>query len=287
MKLSAFWRGVRFCNRGMSVALVVIGHVGQEVVRTASAVSRHMGGSALYAAAGARLAGAEVGIVTRVADSSIAKRLAAIGVDLAGVVPADGEDSQFWITYSSDFQDRRVEAALGVCEGLSPSDIPLSYYHSRHFYIATNQPARQLQFLNHLRTIAAATISVECFDGYLSKDPSTVMEVLEHSDLFFASEVEAETIEKHRKLSIPHITRLAAKGALYSSPHYRTQVSAPPVPLVDPTGAGDLFSGVYLGSRARGASIRRSLAYACFRASQKVTGFGLSAFPLTELSAGD
>jgi len=75
------------------------------------------------------------------------------------------------------------------------------------------------------------------------------------------------------------VTRAAQGCTVYQNGAWAFDAPAPAVPVVDATGAGDVFAGVFLTLLARTGDARRAAEQACYLASMSVTRVGLAGLP--------
>lgn len=114
-------------------------------------------------------------------------------------------------------------------------------------------------------------------------EPAAAMRMLPWTDLLFVNELEARTLceaagAELEDLGIPHIVvTLGAEGARYLSHDYRTRVPALPAKVVDTTGAGDTFTGVFLAALAREMPIDRAMLRAAAASALQVSKKGAAA----------
>ena len=110
-----------------------------------------------------------------------------------------------------------------------------------------------------------------------------MVECLNSCDMYFANSIEAEMLRSLPvNIAIPKVIMLGAMGAIYLE--HNTLICAPALALdaLDPTGAGDVLSGTFLGLRAAGQDVQTALKKtACVMASRKTTGYGLDALLAT------
>lgn len=257
-----------------ALALAVIGHAGTEHVRTPHAIQRSLGGAAYYVALGARCMGAQVGIVSRVGRDYPLRDLQRLGVDTTGVHVADGETSHFQIDYLPDFDSRHVQIALGVGADIRGEDFPKAYGPAPFVHVGTNLPENQLAIIHGMRHRVKGLIAVDCFDQFIREDPMAVVACIAEADLYFVNEAEAALLKGVSLPIKPHVIKRGAQGAEYIDTTRRVVVSAPVVPLVDPTGAGDIFAGAFLAGIALGMPMPDIMRMACGHASRSVTAFG-------------
>jgi ribokinase len=271
-------------NLQMDIDIVVIGHFGTEKVITPFGEAQVLGGAAYYSAIAARMLGANVGAVTTVGRDYPIDQISSLDIDTRGINVVDARSTHFNISYLPTFNDRNVEVIHGAGSIIKVDDLPANYIKASYFHIATNLPRNQQEIMLSLRKAGCKYITVECFDKFIIAEPDRVCEILNLSNLFFASEKEEELLRKLPINSdIPRIIKRSSRGAEYISPTYRVSVPAPKAILVDPTGAGDVLAGCFLGGLALGYTIEMALRKACEMATHKVESYGIEALIETYL----
>jgi ribokinase len=75
------------------------------------------------------------------------------------------------------------------------------------------------------------------------------------------------------------VVKLGADGALWTDGRYVVRGAAPPVEVVDSTGAGDAFAAGWLDARAGGAGVEEALVAACATGAAAVTRRGARPAP--------
>jgi sugar/nucleoside kinase (ribokinase family) len=261
----------------MTVDVVIVGHVGTETIRTPWGEASGLGGAAYHAAVGASRAGASAGVVSRVGAGYPVGEVSALGVDTTGLRVIDGPGSRFDIHYLPTLSDRAVSFSLGVGADLSVGDFPGAYRSTKLIHVATNLPETQLAMIRALRALTDAILTVDCFDQFIASDPATVRQVLRECDLYFANEDEQRLIDELGPIHTAHVVKRGAGGAEFHDEDHRiARVPAPRAEVVDPTGAGDVFAGAFLGYRARGLDVPSAMEGACRLAARSVEGFGSS-----------
>ncbi|MCZ7589653.1 MAG: carbohydrate kinase family protein [Gaiella sp.] len=229
------------------------------------------GGGVFHAARAAVRIGADVGVATRCAPADRTVALAPLEALGIPVTCADArETTRFSFHYEGDHRVMEVDAvgdpwteddvagwaAPVVAEarwvlvaGLLRSHFPLTTVEA-----LARDRRRLLLDAQGLVRLART--------GPLVRDASVDRRVLEHVAVLKANENEARILagglerEALRALGVPEVVlTLGSRGALVVEPERATPIAPHPLPEgVDPTGAGDAFSLVYLDGRARDLS---------------------------------
>lgn len=211
-------------------------------------------------------------------------RLAALGVDTAGVATVDqptghaiicidktGENQILLYPGANRAVSRSVLAALS--EGM-PGDW-LMLQNETNLLVEAASAARK-------RGLQVA-VSAAPFD------PSMVREILPFTDLLLLNVVEARQLTQAMgvaltDLPVPQIVvTKGAEGAEWHDLRVRESVSVPAhsVAVVDTTGAGDTFAGYFVAALSQGAPADQALHLATAAAAVKVTRAGTAdAIPL-------
>jgi sugar/nucleoside kinase (ribokinase family) len=267
-----------------------------------------LGGSAIYSALTASLVvpGAirVVGVIgTDFPDASLAD-LRARGVDTEGIERASGRTFRWYGRYSDDLASRTtLDTQLNVFADFSPK-IPLAYRRSPYVLLGNIHPKLQIGVLEQVER--PKLIVADTMNFWIEREQASLSEMLRRIDLLVINEEEA------RQLSgIHNLVKAAADirkrgprmlvikrgefGALLFDGEGIFFVPAYPLEeILDPTGAGDAFSGGlvgYLASMHDGAApstMRRAMIYASVLGSFCVEGIGparLLAIGRSELDA--
>jgi ribokinase len=225
------------------------------------------GGGALFAAAGARVWGAAVGIhACSGADypERYLRQIAAAGVDLRGVTTGPERSLRLWLLEEGEARKQQLPklTAANVAElDAHRGDMPAAYIHARGFHIAPSLPAMQRDMMAMIRARAPeAVIAIDIwtesfFDLAPYRDPSFLAGI----DAFLPSDKEVETLWGRgdparivRDLAVlgPRVVAIkrGSRGSLVYDRNDDTLWEIPPVPVtpVDTTGAGDAYCGGFL-----------------------------------------
>ena len=124
------------------VELVVIGHVSIDTIVFPDGRKIEMpGGAAAAVATSASLAGAKVGLVTKVGEDFPRRWLEKLAqyVDIRGVRILPGKTIHIWVIYKPDGSvESPVE--MGVAERMGETPIPEEYLKAKIFHVAPIPP---------------------------------------------------------------------------------------------------------------------------------------------------
>jgi sugar/nucleoside kinase (ribokinase family) len=290
-------------------ALLVVGSIAFDDLDMPSGEYRDvLGGAATYSSLAASLvtrgAVRVVGIVGNDFPDSHLMELRTRGVDTAGVERAAGRTFRWHGRYSSDLASRTtLDTQLNVFADFSPK-IPAAYRASPLVLLGNIHPALQVGVLGQVerpRLVAADTMNF-----WIEREPSALAELLEHVDLLIINDEEARQLSGIHNLvkAAADIRKRGPKmlvikrgefGALLFDSGGTFFVPAYPLEeVLDPTGAGDSFSGGlmgYLASTGEGVSpstLRKAMVFASALGSFCVEGVGparLLAIGRSELAA--
>ena len=267
----------------MGFDVIVLGHVSIDHIITPGEREKILpGGAAAAVATSAALAGAKVGLVTKVGEDfpeEWLEKLSSI-LDIRGVQVLPGKTIQIYMIYHEDGSvDAPVE--MGVAQEMGETPIPEEYLDSRVFHIAPIPPEEQLKVLKRLegRRISLDFNPTYMEDYRTKKD--LMREIVSRVDVLFPNEREALTITEAETVvdaaEILHewgaklvvITR-GERGVLLYDGDFR-EFEALPIDkeeIVDPTGAGDAFAGGFLAGYSRGKPLEECVRLGLERARE-------------------
>lgn len=269
-----------------------------------------MGGNALYAASGARqcIDPERIGVVTRRGCDypfDVNAALAAAGVGHICVRDVSCEHLIEWLLYEDDGSRRSLarNASLRRAGGeaasptsdylerlteLSPSfdDIPKAWRAADVVYLAPQVAPRHIETARHC-TAAGSLVVLDPSPHYARtigaaelRDlfPSVQALLASESDIRAlidtAGGIEAAAKALHAAGFPEVVVKCGAAGAWVQADGVSAQIAAPPVELVDPTGAGDAFGGAYAASRLSSLDPLQATEAASLVGAQTVTNSG-------------
>jgi sugar/nucleoside kinase (ribokinase family) len=273
--------------------VIVVGYLSIDRIATPAAQAEAVpGGAALYAALGARAAGAAVSLVASAgADwpQSWTEALAARGIDVAAVVRRAGPTRRARLDYAADGLRRSAhhdEASWWArTEALAPPDPPRADAAD----VIVAGPMRAARLCGVLDRASGARVVADTSEAFARREAAALRA------LFSALAVFAPSREETRLLaSGPEPARaLAACGTVVVEKRgaeglavYRDAdtppvvVAAPAVIVVDPTGAGDATVGALAAGLARGEDVVAAARGAVAVGARCVTAPGPSALGL-------
>ena len=251
----------------MNIDVVVMGHVSIDRIRFPDGREKILpGGAAAAVATSAALAGAKVGLITKVGTDfprEWLKRLSEV-LDTRGVHILPGRTIRIDVVYHRDGSvDSPVD--VGVAVGMGETPIPGEYTKAKVFHIAPIPPEEQLKALKRLEgKRVSLDFNPTYLEDYLMKR-DLVRKVISRASVIFPNEREAlvMTGEKDVKAAaetlhdwgagLVVITR-GERGVLLYDGDFREFMPLPieEKEIVDPTGAGDAFAGGFLAAYSRG-----------------------------------
>jgi sugar/nucleoside kinase (ribokinase family) len=243
-----------------------------------------VGGSASITACGAARLGVRVSLVGVVGDDTLGRfmldSLDARGVDVGGIRIDPAMPTGVSVILSRG-DDRAILTALGTIGAVRIDDVEVS---ARHVHVSSLglQPelATELPALAEKVHAAGATLSVDP-----NQDPSGTWALdVSVVDVVFPNAAEARALAGVDDVSEAAavlaargplvVVTLGAAGALALDGERLVRASAPPVEVVDSTGAGDSFAAGFLAARLDGASVEHALRLGCACGAASVTALG-------------
>jgi ribokinase len=293
----------------VSVDVVAIGGCTLDVVHAADGSTRgpQLGGSALYAAAGARLWGMRPGIVAFRGTGlppDWDQRLRALGLDTDGLVPVDLPASATEFFY--DDEGRRVQRTLapGAPADLVPylpadtgepirrlrltvEHIPARYRAARGAHLAPMSFPVQRELAAGL---AGAILTLDPYPHVMASVPdddlrallapvAAFLPSLEEARARYPEEPLERLLDRLAALGTAVVVKLGRHGSIAAPPGGGLRyIPAVPVRAVDPTGAGDAFCGGVLAGLVDGRDLLEAVVWGTVSASFAVEGFGFEGF---------
>lgn len=241
------------------------------------------GGQAANFCAWAASLGEHARLVTRVGDDdrgrTLVADLEAAGVEVCAVWAFDPTGA-IAVLVGADGQ-RTMATQRGASIGLSPEDLEELWFHDVHLI---HVPAYSL-FDEPLAAATRAAITVvRDQGGMLAVDLSSAAGLRAYGparmayvlaklkpEVLFATRAEADTlgVPLEQLAQIP-IVKLGASGCSI----FGTEIPAPPVQVIDPTGAGDAFAAAFCVNWLAGATPIEAAERAVSAAAQSVTRAG-------------
>ena len=267
-----------------------------------------LGGSATYSSLAASLVARTgvrvVGIVGGDFPDVHLAELRARGVDTVGVERAAGRTFRWHGRYSSDLASRTtLDTQLNVFADFSPK-IPASYRASSLVLLGNIHPKLQVGVLEQVQR--PKLIAADTMNFWIEREPASLSELLKRIDLLVINDEEARQLSGIHNLvkAAADIRKRGPKmlvikrgefGALLFDAAGAFFVPAYPLEdVLDPTGAGDSFSGGLMGFLASSGgepsphAMRRAMLFASALGSFCVEGVGparLLAIGRSELAA--
>lgn len=275
------------------MSLLVVGSVAYDTIENPHGGEEGvLGGSGTYAGLAASLFAKPgvVGIVGNDFKPEHRKVLTDHGINLTGL-RTDAERKTFhWKgRYYGDLNTRdTVGLELNCLEGYKP-EIPAAFRNYRFLLLANMPPAMQMEAQDQM-TGAPFTVA-DTVDDWIRMYPDDMKQILPRVGVILLNDTESRMLSGCDNLvkagreiqAMGADSVLIKKGEHGSLCFHRDDVrmfpAYPVEHLVDPTGAGDSFSGAFLGQLSREKSIAAArfglaIAYATVVASFAVEAFG-------------
>ena len=274
----------------MGLDLVVLGHVSIDHIRFPGRKETLLpGGGAAAVATSAALAGARVGLVTKVGEDFPKEWLEKLAstLDVRGVQILPGKTIHIYMIYHEDGSvDAPVD--MGVAENMGETPIPEDYLNASIFHVAPIPPEEQLKALKRLE---GKRISLDFNPTYMEdyrEKKDLMREIVSHVEVIFPNEREAMTITGAQSVKeaaetlhewgaeLVVLTR-GEKGVLIYNGEEFSEFPALPIgedEVVDPTGAGDAFAGGFLAGYSKGKPVEECVRLGLERAREVLKKWG-------------
>lgn len=260
---------------------LLVGHVAHDE----TPAGPKLGGTVSYAGSAADALGAHVAIVTSAQRHEVV--LAALPTRAEVHLIEAPQSTVFVNTYVGD---GRRQVLRSRAAPLSLKDIPADWQHARIIHLAPLDDEVDPQLARAFPHAFCATTPqgwMRTWDseGVVSRKPWADAEAL--LPLLNATIFSEEDIQHDQALEAHYaalaqllvVTRAAKGCTVYQKDQPPIDISAPIVQVVDPTGAGDVFTGVFLVMMQRTNDVRHAAEVATRLASFSVTRVGLEGIP--------
>lgn len=278
-------------------SLLIVGSIAFDDLDMPSGEYRSvLGGSATYSSLAASLVTRSgvrvVGIVGEDFPDAHLSELRARGVDTQGVERAAGRTFRWHGRYSTDSASRTtLDTQLNVFAQFAPKI--LDAYRASPFVLLGNiHPELQVSVLEQVRR--PRLVAADTMNFWIEREPAALAEMLRRVDLLIINDEEARELSgihnlvkaaadiRKRGPTMLVIKRGEFGALLFDSSGVFFVPAYPLEDVLDPTGAGDSFSGGLMGylAASRGefspTALRRAMLYAAALGSFCVEGVGPS-----------
>jgi sugar/nucleoside kinase (ribokinase family) len=276
------------------VKIVVVGSVAFDNVETPfGKVENVLGGSATFFSVAASFF-APVSVVAVVGSDfpkSELEFLRSRGVDIEGIEVAAGRTFRWTGRYHEDMNLRdTLDLQLNVFADFQPK-VPASYRDAEICFLSTIHPSLQKSVLAQVS--GAKLVGADTMTHWIEGTRDELVELLGAVEVLTVNDEEARLLAGERNVvqAARKILALGPKSVLikrgeYGVLHFSgdSVFAVPAFPLeqvFDPTGAGDVFAGGFIGALAKAgefspATVRRAIVYGSVMASFVVEDFSLN-----------
>lgn len=285
--------------------LLTFGVVGIDTLHTPTdSASRRLGGSAPYAALGARYFYPHVclsGVAGTDFPQDFIDSVRGCNIDTAGLEIRQGKTFAWEAEYAKDMNDRRtIRTDLGVLASWQPK-LSADLCNGRYILCTNVTPALQLHMLKQCNP--SAFVLSDFMESWIRSDRANVEAVIARSSLVLMNQDEAcvfsdgndpfAAAEKVFDLGAKYfILKQGSAGATLMPRNGEKMFRCPSWPLrqaIDPTGAGDSFMGALGGWLASACpdgdpsfeELRRGVAVGAIVGAVACESFGVSALVQT------
>ncbi|MGB1035756.1 MAG: adenosine kinase [Candidatus Puniceispirillales bacterium] len=260
------------------------------------------GGSAANTAVGIALLGGHASFIGKVGQDLLARifrhDIQAVGVNAVLADQADLQTACSYILVTPD-KNRTMNTYLGASIALAPDDINAEaiaaadiVYIEGYLYDAPKGPACWDKIADVAHE-AGTRIAISLSDGWCVDRHRTAMHqfVKDHCDMVLCNTEEAklmfntdkdDAIRQMRQLVAEAAITDSEKGSIaFAGADMATITPDPNTPVLDTTGAGDLYASGYLYARHNGADLDTAIKLATITAGEAISHIG--ARPQTDL----
>ncbi len=287
--------------------LVVIGHIAKDTIIREGVKTYSIGGAPYYAGVAARKMGGKVGIVSKIGadlDDSSLSVFREMGIQTC-IRRTEGLTTSFELEYLKDFRRLKLKQA---CEPILFEDVPKHFLNSRSILISPIAGEISPIFVEKLYSESKSVIAADA-QGFVRRFDSEGIaqfafwedaeRVLPLLDIVKFSKREAltamncdgidEAAEKILNFG-PEIViiTLGDEGVVIrGKENLFIKPKTPPKKLVETTGAGDIFFGVFLLEYVHTKNVANSGNIATIVAARSTEGVGLSRFVTRDMIEKD
>lgn len=283
-------------SRATAVDLWIVGSIGIDDIATPKETRCDiLGGSVTYACAAASFfarTGA-VGVVGSDFPKAFMERYRAFGIDLTGLQQLPGQTFRWSGVYDEDFISRRtLKTELGVFADFNP-ELPQAFRKAPYVLLGNISPSLQEHVLDQADN--ATFVVADTMDLWINTAREALKRVIARIDLLMLNDSEARQLTGCYNLKDCAAKILEAgpryvvikKGEhgaqLYSSEGIALIPAYPVDDVNDPTGAGDIFAGSFLGWLSRSGRTDETAIRTALLTGATVASFGVEAFGLDRL----
>lgn len=257
--------------------VVVIGHVSIDTNTSNFGTKIVVGGAAFLTAASASLYSEKVGLISRIGDDFEFNELQKWkNLNLSGIkLIKNKKSSRFSHHYlNEDHSIREWTPEFNVGTDVCYSDIPQEFLNTKYFHIATMPPKQQLPIIEYIKRNSLAIISVDTLENFVEDYFSEVCQVMEKSDLIFIDRNEKGLLKRLSNKNV--MIKKGKEGACFKYEGKEYEIKTNPIKdVVDKTGAGDVFAGVFLANLAQKKDILLTMSIATKIATESIKDFGI------------
>jgi len=282
------------------MSLLVVGSIGLDTIENHHGKVRDvLGGSAIYASVSASFLYdnvAIVGIVGKDFPEEYITLIKKLGVNTAALQFADGQTFRWRGRYTNLNQAITLETHLNVFASFDPT-IPEELQTSPFILLGNIDPEIQLKVITQMKE--PKIIAADTMNYWIIKKLDALMEMLQHIDILFINDEEIRLLTQEHYLydASQKILTYGPKTVVVKKGEHGVMIVkkdfyffAPGYPLkkvMDTTGAGDCFSGGFMGHLAycktlNESTLRQAAIMGTITSAYNVEGFSLDA--LTKLS---
>lgn len=277
------------------MSVLIVGSLAYDDIKTPCADKKELlGGSAVYSSIAASMFTrvSIVGVVGGDFKEKDIKLLKSKRIDLSGLeIINDGKTFRWGGAYAEDMNERTtLFTKLNVFENFSPK-IPTSLKDSEYVFLGNINPELQLDVMKQINS--PKIIVFDTMNLWIKKSLENLLEVMRLADVILINSEEVRMLsggEKNLLKAGEILIRKGAKRLIIKKGEYGCtmitensvfMIPAYPIREVkDPTGAGDVFAGGFIGYLASvdnpaEENFRRALAYGTILASFNVEDFSI------------
>jgi len=271
----------------MSYSLTIVGWLSIDVLKIKDHSHKSLGGAALYST----LAAAkyiDVDLISVVGADFPIRFFNKSSVNTKNIKRINGESTSFIVSYDKDWRASYECVSEGVGIELTPLAVNFKS-SSPYIYISPMSPNIQFEWVKYCTSVGMKiALGTNMFHTTNIKNKEQILKMIPFADVFVCNKEESKHLfETDNILKAAQILGKQVKigiitadkdGCVIIHENEIKQYQAIETNIIDPSGAGDVFIGSFLGKWRKGYNIDNAINSAILDASKTISSIGIENF---------